>query len=57
MNLLEIMEKMYAAVAFAEGDEADTALRIADNRPAEDNRKREKVRTRKQTDSRARLRV
>ena len=55
MKFFAKLEKIYAAVAFAEQNQPETALYVAGIREPE--QKRETVRTRKRADARPRLRV
>ncbi len=55
MNLRTVLEKIFAAAAFAEKGDRDTALQVAGLRTEE--QKREKAQGQKRTDTRARLRA
>ena len=55
MKFLAKLEKFYAAVAFAEQNQPETALYVAGIR--ESKQKRETARLRKNADARPRLRV
>lgn len=55
MKFIAKLEKIYAAIAFAEQNQAETALYVAGARAPE--QKREAARARKRADARPRLRV
>ncbi len=55
MSLFKTLENVFAAVAFAEKGDFDTALFIASGKPAK--QERQKVQPKKQADKRARLRT